>query len=278
SWSKRRWGDSFNHAAWSTPRGEKRLQMSRLEGLVIRRRDGRLGLSRRRSRVRVPSLPSLEVPARFELPPARSRATLPMRGPTPAWPKHGRSPRHCRHSAAARVGAAADAYARAAAHASASGYRRLQHRVQASRVVQEAWGHFPAGEGARNCDRLLVEVEGTALEPYIRGARSLYRCWQGDFAGARSDILRACSLLRDFGNDLMAEASAMMEAQIELDAGDPVAAEAAARDAYDALGRLDEQGYRSTVGCLLAEGLCQLGRDAEAEQVAVEAAALPSAD
>ena len=144
--------------------------------------------------------------------------------------------------------------------------------------MQDAWGHQSTDAGLSKCARLLVEAEGTALEPYVLSARALYRSWQGDFAGAREDIRRGRALWREFGKDLRADTHSMLAAEVELAAGDPVAAEAIARQGYEALAQVGEQGFRSTVGSFLAEALCRQGFDAEAEQIAIEAAAMTSVD
>jgi ATP/maltotriose-dependent transcriptional regulator MalT len=85
-------------------------------------------------------------------------------------------------------------------------------------------------------------------------------------------------LLWDFGNDLLANAAAMVRSCVLLEAGDPAAAETAAREGYEGLERLGERGFRSTVACFLAEALYRQGRLDEAEQFALEGAALASAD
>jgi len=177
-----------------------------------------------------------------------------------------------------RTRAAGELWERATTCARASGHHRLGIRVASNQLTQEAWGHLPADDGLRKCDRLLAEAEGTILESYVLSARALYRSWRGDFAGARQDIQRGRALLREFGNHLMAGASAMIEAEVELAANDPAAAEAVARHGYEALAQVGEQGFRSTVGCLLAEALSRQGFDAEAERIAVEAAAMTSVD
>jgi class 3 adenylate cyclase/tetratricopeptide (TPR) repeat protein len=177
-----------------------------------------------------------------------------------------------------RTRVAGELWEQASARARASGHHRLQQRVEGTRLLQEAWGHLPADQGLNNCERLLDEAEGTALEPFVLGARALYRSWQGNFAGAREDVRRGQALLRELGNKLRADSATMIEAQIELTANDPAAAEAAARQGYEALGRVGEQGFRSTVGCLLAEALCLQGHDREAERIAIEAAAMTSGD
>jgi class 3 adenylate cyclase/tetratricopeptide (TPR) repeat protein len=177
-----------------------------------------------------------------------------------------------------RTRAAGELWERATTCARGSGHHRLGIRVASNQLTQEAWGHLPADDGIRKCDRLLTEAEGTVLESYVLSARALYRSWRGDFAGARHDIQRGRALLREFGNHLMAGASAMIEAHVELAANDPVGAEAVARQGYEALAQVGEQGFRSTVGCYLAEALSRQGFDAEAERIAIEAAAMTSVD
>jgi len=70
----------------------------------------------------------------------------------------------------------------------------------------------------------------------------------------------------------------MIEARVELAASDPVAAEAVARESYETLASFGEHAFRSSVGCYLAEALCQQGLDTEAERIAIEAAAMTSVD
>jgi class 3 adenylate cyclase/tetratricopeptide (TPR) repeat protein len=59
----------------------------------------------------------------------------------------------------------------------------------------------------------------------------------------------------------------MFIGELELNAGDPQAAERELRLGFDRLGELGEGGFRSTMGTLLADALVQLGRDEEAEDV-----------
>ncbi|MGN6798556.1 MAG: AAA family ATPase [Gaiellaceae bacterium] len=61
-------------------------------------------------------------------------------------------------------------------------------------------------------------------------------------------------------------------------AGDIVAAERRWRETWIALGEAGERGYRSTVGCLLALTLVELGRRDEAEPILGEAQEMGSAD
>jgi class 3 adenylate cyclase/predicted ATPase len=177
-----------------------------------------------------------------------------------------------------RTAAAAPDYDRAEMHARRSGRWRILRRVQAARIIQESWGHLDTATGIERCDALLAETAGTIVEPYALGARALYRSWRGEFEAARADIRRARSLLRELGDHLLGTASAMLEAQVEVAAGDPDAVVAETRPAWTTLGEMNERGFRSTIGCYLGEGLLLQGRLEEAAQVAVEAASLASAD
>jgi ATP/maltotriose-dependent transcriptional regulator MalT len=78
--------------------------------------------------------------------------------------------------------------------------------------------------------------------------------------------------------DDLVEANLMIEAVVELEAGDAAAAETIAREGYEGLEQLGERGFRSTVACFLAEALYAQGRLDEAEQFAVEAGELATAD
>ena len=167
---------------------------------------------------------------------------------------------------------------RAVLHAHRCGNQRLERDTIGTQTVHEAWGHRSTDEGLDRCDELLRRERGTVLEALALGARALYGTWRGDVSGSRADVARTRALLRDFGNDLMAHASAMIEAVVELEAGDAAAAETIAREGYEGLEQLGERGFRSTVACFLAEALYAQGRLDEAEQFAVEAGELATAD
>ena len=177
-----------------------------------------------------------------------------------------------------RSEAASEAYDKATLYARRGGQRRLERNAIAVRTIQEAWGHLPADEGLATCDELLAHEQGTLIEPLALCARALYGYLRGNITDARDDVKRARTLLRDFGNELLADAASMIEGTVELMHGDARAAEAAARDGYQRLAERGENSFRSTVACVLAEALYRQGRDDEAEQYAVEAASLASAD
>jgi class 3 adenylate cyclase/predicted ATPase len=174
--------------------------------------------------------------------------------------------------------AAAEAYDAAVRYARETGRWRLLRHIRAVRNVQEAWGHRNAASGIEDCNELLSEVDGTIGEAYALAARALYRSWRAEHEDARADIHRARLLLVEFGDELLAAASSMIAAQVELMAGDPSAAAAVAQEGYDRLASMNEKGFRSTVGCYLAESRYRQGLVDEAESLAREAGAMASSD
>jgi tetratricopeptide (TPR) repeat protein len=177
-----------------------------------------------------------------------------------------------------RSAEAAPSYERAARHARLCGNRRLERVTIGTKTIQEAWGHLSVDEGLEQCNDLVRREIGTGLEALALAARALYGSWSGEIPSARADVNRTRSLLRDFGNELLAQATAMVEASVELEAGDPAAAESAARAGYEGLAQLGEAGFRSTVACFLAEALYQQGQLDEAERFAAEGGELATAD
>jgi tetratricopeptide (TPR) repeat protein len=129
-----------------------------------------------------------------------------------------------------------------------------------------------------SCNELLLEVAGTIGEPYALVARAGYESWRGEHDAARADITRARLLYREFGNELMYGAASMLAAHVELIAGDAAAVVAIAREGYDTLGAMNETGFRSTVGCYLAEGLYRQDHLDEAESLVEEARGLGATD
>ena len=157
---------------------------------------------------------------------------------------------------------------RAIEHAQRAGNRRLALLPIAGRVMLDAWGYLPADVGLAQCEALLAQHEGTWLEAYVRSARAVHLGIIGEHETSRSEIALATELFRQFGNALHAAAQSMVRAELELRAYQPVAAEAAAREAANNLEALGERGYRSTTTGILAEALLRQGRLEEAEEAA----------
>jgi len=158
--------------------------------------------------------------------------------------------------------------ARAAEHALRAGNRRIVAQAVAFRVMLQAWGCTPAGEGVRECDELLEQHAGTSIEPHLRASRGLHLSFVGEVDAARREHEAASELFRQFGNELMGSAACMSRASAAIRAGSFDQAEVAARDGVERLERLGEQGFLSSMTGQLAEALYRQGRYDEAEEAA----------
>jgi tetratricopeptide (TPR) repeat protein len=157
-------------------------------------------------------------------------------------------------------------YVRAIEHARLCGNHRLARQSVGARVMLQAWGFVPAAEGLRECDELLVEYSGTAVEPWIRKARAKHLSYLGDEEACRAEDDLGEELFRQFGNELMGSAAGMSRADHELRAGHLGAAESAARAGVERLDRLGERGFLSSTTGILSEVLYRRGKLDEAEQ------------
>jgi tetratricopeptide (TPR) repeat protein len=136
----------------------------------------------------------------------------------------------------------------------------------------------PADAAIEREEQLLAAAEDRYTEQTILGPLAwLYGC-AGRFAEARQAIGRCRALYAEIGASLWWASHAQIAGSIELLAGDPVAAEGALRETYDALHAMGEVSYRSTTALWLAESLYEQGRYEEAEELADEAETTMLAD
>jgi tetratricopeptide (TPR) repeat protein len=105
----------------------------------------------------------------------------------------------------------------------------------------------------------------------ILGVVAVGEAMQGNFQEAREHAARAKRSLHDLGRSVIAAATSLEGARVELLADDPVAAEALLREDSAALEAFGERYFRSTVVGTLAHALVRQGRLAEADE-AVELA------
>jgi class 3 adenylate cyclase/tetratricopeptide (TPR) repeat protein len=158
-------------------------------------------------------------------------------------------------------------FAKAVDNARASGNRRIESDVLVWRLAMQCWGYLPAGAGISETNKLLdqgVTGMGKAFALVVRGR---YRALRGDLEGGRADMSAGRSLMREFGADYYVAGSAQENAQCELEAGDPAAAEVAAREAYE----MYEAIYgapSSDAAVLVARALFEQGQLDEAERFA----------
>ena len=129
-------------------------------------------------------------------------------------------------------------------------------------------------------ERALAEAEPTSpFEAFALLSLAVSRAMIAEFEEARSLIRRAASILEELGMTVeLAAACGLTGGVVELAAGDPVAAEAAVRPAYEALAAMGEKARLSSRAGILASAVYEQGRLDEAIRLADEADAVSAAD
>jgi len=128
------------------------------------------------------------------------------------------------------------------------------------------YGPTPVGEMGRF--EFPAELRpGLERMPWALLHEGFFHSGSGRFAEARECFRAGRQLAAELGNRVHEAGCSMFIGELELHAGDPVAAERELRVGFDRLGELGESGFRSTMGTLLAEALVLQGQDAEAEDV-----------
>lgn len=174
------------------------------------------------------------------------------------------------HWARSRYAAADEALARAISHARRAGDPREEAECLGRYVGSGAYGPAHVSEVERRCRELLASSGGIAggEAPALR-ALSAVRAMEGRFEEARDLADKARATLEEYGFRLRASWVSETSGTVERLAGDPVAAERALREGFDAAAELGEQGFQATVAALLASALVEQGRLEEADRFTI---------
>jgi class 3 adenylate cyclase/tetratricopeptide (TPR) repeat protein len=174
---------------------------------------------------------------------------------------------------------AEEAFDQSAAHARHAGDLRQEQESLEWRLAAKFHGSATVAETLAYIESLAEHQQrNVRLAALATGFRGCLEAMEGRFAEARALSARAAELAEDFGLQVRRGAHSQSAGTIELLAGDPAAAERELRHGYELLGALGETGFRSTTGSILAEALLLQGRDAEAESMLDELAAIMQAD
>ena len=181
------------------------------------------------------------------------------------------------HMADARYGQADDALARSIEHARRAGATREESDALGRYTGTGTYGPAPAEEIERRCGELLERSAGTGYEAPALRALAWVRAMQGRFDEARLLVERSRAIFEDLGLRLRSTFLFETAGEIEMLAGDAVAAEREFRSGLDAAVEMGEQGFESTMAAALAHALIEQGRPDEAEEM-VSASELAGAE
>jgi tetratricopeptide (TPR) repeat protein len=165
------------------------------------------------------------------------------------------------------AGAIAD-LERSAQHARQAGDRNQEVQSLHYVLIASLHGPVPVEEALALCAGMRGQAGGDVrLEVTILRCQGRLEALRGDFNAARTLLGEALTLSQSLGLRV-AEAGVRLElADVELLAGDPVAAEKAGRPGADALREMGNNGHFVTVAPILADALVDQGRRTEAAEL-----------
>lgn len=154
--------------------------------------------------------------------------------------------------------------------------RALEHARRAGDPLEEAEvlmpvlyaalvGPLPARAGIRQCDETASQVKDRRIEAQATGTGGVLRAMVGEFTEGRELLARSRAIDEDLG--FVHSGPPMGSWQLEMLAGNPVAADRELEHAYQAL-TVTAESDESLIAGLRAHSLCALGRFREAERFA----------
>ncbi|MFZ2652074.1 MAG: hypothetical protein WA210_18405, partial [Burkholderiaceae bacterium] len=171
------------------------------------------------------------------------------------------------HGIAGRYGKAGDAAARYTAHARLAGAKELVERSAVSLATNALLGPTPVPEAITQCEGILASgLADRLVHGIVMCTLGPLRAMQGEFEQARTLCHGGRALLRDLGQGVDAASTAIELVMVELLAGDLATAEKELRSDCDALARMGETFFFSTMAARLARVVRDQGRDSEALQ------------
>jgi class 3 adenylate cyclase/tetratricopeptide (TPR) repeat protein len=142
------------------------------------------------------------------------------------------------------------------------------------------WGPAPWDEVQRFAQTMLADSPrlGPRVELGAVDLLAVAAAAEGRFDESRERVRLLKERMSELGLELFRLSQAMDLGRLEMFAREPGAAEHVLREAWVALGKLDERGFRSTIGAMLGWALVELDRLDEAEEVVAEAEAIAARD
>lgn len=168
-------------------------------------------------------------------------------------------------SRACRFAAMREPLERALVHARSAGDRLEETESLASGLEECWWGPLPVADAIRRCDEILDgSRDDRRVEAMVRGTQGVLQAMLGNFGEARALVDRRREIFQDLGLQYYSLGTSIELWEVEMLAGDPVAAERELRSTYDRLPPTEETQARSMLAGRLACALYGQGRFEEA--------------
>jgi class 3 adenylate cyclase/tetratricopeptide (TPR) repeat protein len=178
-----------------------------------------------------------------------------------------------------QVGRAEEEFQRAVEHARAAGDERIEAGNLYALVQAAFWGPTPVAEGIRRCQEVRDRAEGSyRVEMSALHTLAGLHAMAGELDRARELGDAASQIADKLGPGRFAALCSQFLGQVELLAGDPVAAARWLRWGAGILERMGERGLRSELTANLARALAEQGHDDEALEQATRSGELAVRD
>ncbi len=179
------------------------------------------------------------------------------------------------HIERAQFGEAEQAWEKAADYAHSVGDRRDELESLAWIPLAVWAGPADAETGLRRCAEIRERAQGDKkVSATALASQAAFEANRGRFDTARDLMRHSQAILEDIALTVWRGGPvAQLAGWIELLAGDPRAAERELRWGYDALNRVGEQSWLSSLAAILADAVYEQGRHEEAEQLAASSEA-----
>jgi class 3 adenylate cyclase/tetratricopeptide (TPR) repeat protein len=157
---------------------------------------------------------------------------------------------------------------RARGYAQRVGDRRTMSWILGMMCRVTLLGPLPVDQGIRRCLAIQAQHHGEPIpEHVVDSILAVLEAMRGRFAHARKHYQRSHLAFDELGLNVRLASFRMYAGWAELIAGDATAAERQLRVGYEALERMGEQSFLSTMAALLARAVFSQGRYDEAERL-----------
>jgi class 3 adenylate cyclase len=170
-------------------------------------------------------------------------------------------------------------WARGLEHARRAGSSGQIAEILAWRCWALWWGPMPTAEGVREADEIIEQATGhPPLKAIAMVVRGCLKGFQGDIEEGRSELRAGRALFFELGDLQHSAGTGMIEADLELAAGNPAAADAVLQESYEFMSKTAETGYLATIVGFRAVAALDLGREDAALALTDEVERIASPD